>query len=132
MADHKTATLPTMKTKVEELADLEAKRRALTVQIEAERANALAEIVGTAKAQAEAIGVSVAELVQAFGKGGKHAGKIESGKGSRSPAPEKYRNPKNPDEVWSGRGRKPKWVEAAEKAGSTLESMLIVPAPAKG
>ncbi len=131
MADHKTATLPTMKTKVEELADLEAKRRALTVQIEAERANALAEIVGTAKAQAEAIGVSVAELVQAFGKSGSPKTTNKPGSGSRAPAPAKYRNPKNPEEVWSGRGRKPKWVENAEKAGATLESLLIVPAPAK-
>lgn len=130
MADHKTATLPTMKSKVEELAELEAKRRALTVQIEAERANALSEIVGTAKAQAEAIGISVAELVQAFGKGsGTKAGK--PGAGSRAPAPDKYRNPKNPKEVWSGRGRPPKWVSDATKAGATLESLLIQPAPAK-
>src|SRR5690349_737834 len=31
--------------------------------------------------------------------------------GRRKKVQPKYRNPENPEEVWSGRGRKPRWVE---------------------
>jgi len=37
--------------------------------------------------------------------------------------PPKYQNPKNPDQTWTGRGRKPKWVIDFLKKGklSSLE-----------
>jgi len=37
----------------------------------------------------------------------------------------KYANPANSEETWTGRGRKPKWVEAALAAGKTLEDLTI-------
>jgi DNA-binding protein H-NS len=37
----------------------------------------------------------------------------------------KYRNPKNADEVWSGRGRMPLWLGAEIKAGKDREDFLI-------
>jgi DNA-binding protein H-NS len=37
----------------------------------------------------------------------------------------KYRNPKNPAETWSGRGKQPHWVQAQLKAGKKLEHFLI-------
>jgi len=37
----------------------------------------------------------------------------------------KYRNPKNPGETWSGRGRQPRWFVAAIKAGKKESSLLI-------
>ena len=53
-------------------------------------------------------------------------GKKTSGKkGIGSVAP-KYRNPSNPSEAWSGRGRQPLWfAEAIKKRGVTAESLLI-------
>ena len=49
------------------------------------------------------------------------------GKGSkRGKVPAKYRNPENPDETWSGRGRQPRWLVAKlKKRGTKLESFLI-------
>jgi DNA-binding protein H-NS len=47
----------------------------------------------------------------------------------RSPARQKYRNPENPAETWAGRGRPPKWVQAALEAGQTLEDLAIPEAP---
>lgn len=119
--------LPNVKTKAETLAQLEVQRRELTAQIAAGRAEALAEIVGTATSQAEQIGVDADELAQAFAKGSKHQAKpgTAKGTGTRAPAPAKYRNPKNTAEVWSGRGRKPSWVADALNAGATLESLAI-------
>lgn len=40
----------------------------------------------------------------------------------RGPVAQKYRNPKNHEETWSGRGRRPKWVEALLATGKTLDS----------
>jgi DNA-binding protein H-NS len=39
----------------------------------------------------------------------------------------KYRNPGNPAETWSGRGRKPRWVEEQVAAGRGLSDLLIHP-----
>lgn len=46
-------------------------------------------------------------------------------KTAKSKAPAKYRNPENPDQVWSGRGRQPAWYKAAIEAGKKPESMEI-------
>lgn len=43
----------------------------------------------------------------------------------RAPAKPKYANPADASETWSGRGRKPRWVEAALKAGKKLEDIAI-------
>ena len=43
----------------------------------------------------------------------------------RSPAVPKYANPANRSETWTGRGRKPLWVQAALNQGKSLESLLI-------
>ena len=37
----------------------------------------------------------------------------------------KYRNPNEGSETWSGRGKKPRWLTAALKAGRTIEEFVI-------
>jgi DNA-binding protein H-NS len=37
----------------------------------------------------------------------------------------KYRNPDLPEETWSGRGKRPKWLAKALAAGHTLEEFKI-------
>jgi DNA-binding protein H-NS len=44
---------------------------------------------------------------------------------SKGKAAAKYRNPDNAKESWSGRGRKPRWFEAALKAGKSEASMQV-------
>ena len=47
-------------------------------------------------------------------------------KGSAKPAAEpKFRNPENPDQTWTGRGRKPLWFIKAINAGSELAELEI-------
>ena len=37
----------------------------------------------------------------------------------------KYRHPQNVELEWTGRGRKPKWVEAWVANGGTLDNLLV-------
>ncbi len=43
----------------------------------------------------------------------------------RAPAVAKYANPADSSETWSGRGRKPRWFEAALAAGKSPEDLAI-------
>lgn len=63
------------------------------------------------EAQAKELGFTLDELV--------------GGKTRRAKAPAKYRNPDDPKQTWSGRGRRPNWLEAALKNGAKLEDFLI-------
>jgi DNA-binding protein H-NS len=49
------------------------------------------------------------------------------GKGSRGKATVavKYRDPKNPENTWTGRGRMPRWMSAATKTGKKKHDFLI-------
>src|SRR3977135_2940694 len=38
---------------------------------------------------------------------------------------QKYQNPDEPDETWSGRGKQPRWLTAALKTGHTIEEFVI-------
>lgn len=42
--------------------------------------------------------------------------------------PPKYRNPANPDQTWSGRGRQPEWFKELTAAGTDADDLLIVKA----
>jgi DNA-binding protein H-NS len=41
------------------------------------------------------------------------------------PVQPKYKNPSNPAEVWSGRGKQPLWVKKQLKTGKKLDQFLI-------
>ncbi|MGO4851706.1 H-NS histone family protein [Phaeovulum sp. W22_SRMD_FR3] len=43
----------------------------------------------------------------------------------RKPAEAKYANPADSSETWTGRGRKPRWVQAALESGKSLEDLAI-------
>ncbi|HET6587517.1 MAG TPA: H-NS histone family protein [Oleiagrimonas sp.] len=44
---------------------------------------------------------------------------------STGKVPPKYANPSNPSETWSGRGKRPRWFNAAIKAGKKEKDLLI-------
>lgn len=46
-------------------------------------------------------------------------------KAKRGKVAAKYAHPENPDLTWTGRGRKPKWVEAALADGKNLDELAI-------
>ena len=50
-------------------------------------------------------------------------GKGSKGKGSVAP---KYRDPKNPGNTWTGRGRMPRWLSAATKGGKAKKEDFLI------
>ena len=55
-------------------------------------------------------------------------GNGKAGRGRKSDAgtttgAAKYVNPENPEQTWSGRGRRPQWINEALEAGRTLDDL---------
>ena len=50
---------------------------------------------------------------------------IRKAKKPSKKVPQKYRNPLNSNEIWTGRGNKPRWLSAELAKGKTIESFLI-------
>jgi DNA-binding protein H-NS len=50
-------------------------------------------------------------------------GRTRKGKGS---VPPKYRDPKNPENTWTGRGRMPRWMAAATKGGRVKKEDFLI------
>ena len=58
---------------------------------------------------------------------------MPAGKGTKRPAAApKYRHPENPEVTWSGRGRRPSWVNEALEEGGSLEDLAIRDPPVLG
>ncbi|MFM2390462.1 MAG: hypothetical protein RLZZ437_2017 [Pseudomonadota bacterium] len=98
------------KMSLKELKDLQARvTKAVNTFEDRRRKEALAEIEEIARAK----GFSLSELT------GSTAPR------KRAPATAKYANPADASDTWSGRGRKPRWVEAALKSGKSLTDLAI-------
>lgn len=96
-----------------QLADLIARAEARQHELKKESSSKLRDKIA---ALAKAEGFELHEVLGATKKGrGAPRGKV---------AP-KYRNPADPKQVWSGRGRHPLWFDAAIKAGKSERSLLI-------
>lgn len=48
-----------------------------------------------------------------------------SGRKARASGLPRYANPANPAQTWTGRGRRPGWIEEALAAGRSLEDLKI-------
>ena len=95
---------------LKELKDLQSQvAKAITSFEDRRKKEAIAEL----EEKAKEMGFSLAELtgVPAVRK--------------RAPAVAKYANPEDPSDTWSGRGRKPRWFDAALKAGQKPEDLAI-------
>lgn len=109
--------------------------QALIANAESQMQEARANQVHTVREKIDTIlkssGLSLGDVYPTRG-GGKAAGKRGGKRGAVAP---KYRNPENPSETWTGRGRQPLWFAAAiKRRGVTADSLLIAgaaKAPAK-
>jgi len=89
------------------------------------------EALRAAEKAAKALGYSLEELTGALQPAPKKEparkprAKAKSASDGRAKVAPKFRNPDNPDQTWTGRGRAPKWVEAHVAAGGTKEDLAI-------
>lgn len=91
-------------------------------RIKAERRKAQREeFLAAIRRKADEYGVEIDEVVRALQKKGRRATAADR----RTTVAPKYRNPQNPSETWSGRGVKPKWMQALIARGGKAEDFLI-------
>lgn len=98
----------------------EKELNALKANVEAALAKSekkkMEEAKKAAEKAAKKFGFSLSELVGSSG-----AKKARAKKASVA----KYKNPANPDQTWSGRGRQPGWIKEALAAGKSLADFAI-------
>lgn len=95
----------------EELDKLKGDIDKRLVEIEKEqRSAAMTEMRAIAKRH----GVSMEEMVE-----------MATANATPSGALPKFRDPENPENTWTGRGRKPKWLIAAIEAGADISDFAI-------
>lgn len=99
---------------VDELTELKKGIDSLISQKQKEQTK---NLVDEFKAKAAKLGLSLEEIM------GLESNKPRKSKGQKV-AP-KYRNPNDASQTWTGRGRKPLWVEEALKKGKKLEDLAI-------
>lgn len=105
--DLSTLTVPQLRDLLQ-LIPQEIKRREVQ-----EKADILNEVRAFAKAR----GYAIEDLL---GKDAKIKAPVATGK-----VKVKYRHPQNAELEWTGRGRKPKWVEAWVAEGGSLDNLLV-------
>jgi DNA-binding protein H-NS len=95
------------------LADLKKLKKDVDTAIahfaDRERRKALAEVEAFARERGLSAS-DLADLVQ---------------RKTRKPAEAKYANPADPSQTWTGRGRKPGWVNDALASGKSIDDLLI-------
>lgn len=85
-------------------------------QLKTIQKQALSNAVTEVRAVANSHGVALEDIL-AHLTGGKRKPKIKS--------VAKYRNPDDPTQTWTGRGRKPQWVAAALHGGKDIADLEI-------
>lgn len=98
---------------VSELRDLQQQ---IPAEIKRREAQEKISILNEVRAFAKARGYAIEDLIA------KEA-RVKSTSGNKVKV--KYRHPENPELEWTGRGRKPKWVESWIASGSALDSLLV-------
>jgi DNA-binding protein H-NS len=79
------------------------------------------EVVSRREVERDRVLSQMRELASSLGMTLEEVVRGEKGKGPTVAV--KYRNPENPVLTWSGRGKRPSWVNEALAAGKTLEDL---------
>lgn len=95
-----------------QLADLITRARARQAELSKERAAKLREKIN---ALIKAEGLALDEVMGRSGGRGKLRGKVKP----------KYSNPADRSQTWTGRGKRPRWFNAALAAGKKEKDLLI-------
>ena len=108
----KNSGIDLSKLSIEELENLAKDvQTELSSRKEAERERVLAQM----RELAGSLGLTLEDVVRME----------RGGKGAPSSVKPKYRNPENSEQTWTGRGKRPAWVNEALEKGKQLEDLAI-------
>ena len=99
-------------------AELKAQRDRLDKQLSELFEDTKADFKTRVSKEADELGIDVLEL---FGNRSKNG----PGKGRNGAVTVKYRDPKNPENTWSGRGRPARWLQEQIKKGRKQEDFRV-------
>lgn len=103
------------KLTLDELLSLEAR---VKLAIEEWKSAQMNELKERLEAEAAKFGLTLADVMKLNSTSSKPEKKV----GTVAP---KYRNPNNPNETWTGRGRAPKWLVELETTGALRKQFQI-------
>lgn len=109
------------------LKSIEAQIKKLQARAQALRDKDRKPVIAAIVRQMKAHEISVAEIAEALGKprAPRGAGRKAAAPGRpRKAVPVKYKHPET-GETWTGRGRTPRWIVEAEKAGTDRSSFAV-------
>lgn len=95
------------------LKDLKALKKEVDSAIVGYDARSKAAARAKLEEEARKLGFSLSELAS-----------VKKPRAKRAPSSVLYRNPKNADQTWTGRGRKPQWVVDALGKGKSLKDLV--------
>ncbi|WP_028995798.1 H-NS family nucleoid-associated regulatory protein [Azonexus hydrophilus] len=98
------------------LAELRDLQQQIPAELRRREASEKANVLNEVRAFAKARGFAIEDLL------GKEV-KVKASSGGKVKV--KYRHPQNAELEWTGRGRKPKWVEAWLAQGGNLDALLV-------
>ena len=106
---------------MQNIDQLKAQRDAMNSQIEQALQSQRAEAIKNAKKIIADFALTAREL----GLSANAAAPRKAPGDARASVAPKYRDPQNPDNTWTGRGKQPRWLAAAIAAGKSKASFLI-------
>ena len=92
------------------IEELQALARDIETEIVTRRAAEKERVLNQMRELAASIGMTPEEL-------------LRGGRGAAAAVVVRYRHPDNPDLTWSGRGKRPTWVNEALASGKTLDDL---------
>lgn len=98
------------------VAQLRELQQQIPAEIKRREAEEKVNVLNELRAIAKTRGYAIEELL------GKET-KVKSNTGNKVKV--KYRHPQNAEFEWTGRGRKPKWVESWVANGGSLDNLLV-------
>jgi DNA-binding protein H-NS len=94
-------------------AELQSLIKDAQIALEQKQSGMRKDVIAQIKELADSIGVTV-EIID-----------NKKSKRASGPVSVKYANPNNPSQKWTGRGMKPKWLQALVDQGHNLDEFLV-------